>query len=219
MSSAPAPQRIANTVKQIGELHLRLARDIEAASASSSESDLRAFVRELVRSVLTDLGLLHPGDEPDLYEPEPQPEPHPHEEPMSIRRPDFAFAHARFAMKQDEVIIEVSTGFERTALSTTKHPVQCVDEDDGFASARPEPLELPRNTRLVRLRLSPDHQIDPKEVMVLARPADRETAYRYDTKGFSVDDRTIDIAVRRIDPDINDTVTIARVDVLLFRIA
>ncbi len=135
-------------------------------------------------------------------------------------RRDFGYAHVRFALKEVDVAVEASTGFERKALiAKAKVAHACDDGDDAFSSITPEPLKLPPNTKLVRLHLSPDHQIDPEEVVAIATPADRETAYRYDVRAIPVDDRTVDVALRRIDPDINETLTLARVDVVLFRVA
>jgi hypothetical protein len=205
MTSVPTAIRIAQTVKHIGVLHLELA-DLLVASSTSSDPTSRSLVLELVRSVLTELGLLSPP-----------PETEPEEDPMPILRRDFAYAHARFAMKQDEVVVETATGFERTAYAVLKAPEPC---HDPMLAARPQPMpETPRNTRLVRLQLSLDHQIDPKEVVAVAVPADRDTSYRFDTKAIPVDDRTIDVAVRRVDPDINESIALARVHVLLFRVA
>lgn len=137
---------------------------------------------------------------------------------MSFRNPDFGYAHARFAMKNDDIVVERATGFERVAYAATKPP-ETPCHPDAAPTPRPEPVALPRNTRLVRLRLSADHQIDPNEVVAVAVPADRDTAYRYEVTAIPVDDRTIDVAVRTIEPDIHAPMTIARVNVLLFRVA
>lgn len=246
MSSASPLSRIAQTVKQLGEVHLELAEQIEAASvalsaAASREHEptpsLRSDVLELVRSVLIELGLL-PGvpapalddddaalcDEPVLPDDEsgvaPDDDPQPDEESMSLLFRDFAYAHARFAMKDDEIVVERGTGFERVAYSATRPPeVICHPDEPPPSSFRPEPAALPRNTRLVRMRLTADHQIDPNEVVAIAVPADRDTAYRYEVTAIPVNDRTIDVAVRAVDPDTNSPGTIARVHVLLFRVA
>lgn len=243
MSSASPLSRIAQTVKQLGEVHLELAEQIEAASvalsaaqSSESTSSLRSDVLELVRSVLTEVGLLPrvpalddddaalcdehvlPDDESGVA---PDDDPQPDEESMSILFRDFAYAHARFAMRDDEIVVERGTGFERVAYSATRPPeVIChPDEPPPLSSMRPEPAALPRNTRLVRMRLTADHQIDPNEVVAIAVPADRDTAYRYEVTAIPVNDRTIDVAVRAVDPDTNSPGTIARVHVLLFRVA
>jgi hypothetical protein len=229
MSTAPALSRIAGTVKEIGELHLKLATQIERSGTGAplASTSARSELVELVRSVLVEFGVLSPLPYPSPLStpapttPAPTTPPNPtddDEEPMSIRRPDFGYAHARFAMKDDEIIVERATGFERVAFSATKPPEYHCDPDSAPLS-RPEPLALPRNTRLVRLRLSADHQIDPSEVVAVAVPADRDTAYRYEVTAIPVDDRTVDVAVRTVDPDINAPVTVARVHVLLFRVA
>lgn len=250
MSSAPALLRIAETVKQLGEVHLDLAEQIEAAAIALGVTpelgppspSTRSSLLELVRSVLTELGLL--PSEPDLSgDPDPSDEsglpdesgfpdepglpgaplsdPQPDEESMSILFRDFAYAHARLAMRDDEIVVERGIGFERVAYPATRPPeVVChPDEIPPLSSARPEPAALPRNTRLVRLRLTADHQIDPNEVVAIAVPADRDTAYRYEVKAIAVNDRTIDVAVRTVDPDIHSPGTIARVHVLLLRVA
>lgn len=239
MSSAPtpatstAPARIAETVKKIGELHLQLAAQIEALSAmplDRAPSSLRAELVELVRSVLTDLGLLSAPDHDDgdgagtgtdtPSTDTPTTDTPDNEDPMSLLFRDFGYAHLRLAMKGDDIVVERASGFERVAYPATRAPdIACHPDGAAVVTARPEPLELPRNTRLVRLRLSADHQIDPNDAVIVATPADRETAYRYEMTAFGVDDRTIDVAVRAVDPDTNAPLTIARVNVLVFRVA
>lgn len=251
MSSAPALLRIAETIKQLGEVHLDLAEQIEAAAVALGVTppelvppspSMRSSLLELVRSVLTELGLLPsepdlPGESapPDESDPsgesglpdepalpgDPDPDPQPDEESMSILFRDFAYAHARVAMRDDEIVVERGTGFERVAYSATRPPEVVCHPDDPppLSSVRPEPAALPRNTRLVRLRLTADHQIDPNEVVAIAVPADRDTAYRYEVTAIPVNDRTIDVAIRAVDPDTNAPGTVARVHVLLFRVA
>jgi hypothetical protein len=204
-SSAPLLMRMAQTVKQIGELHLQLAAHIERAGAAI-DTDARSLVRELVRSVITELRLT----------PAPEHEP---EEPMPILLRDFAYAHARFTIKGDDVLVERSTGVERSAYTTTRPPEPSVCADEPLTIAPRSTHELPRNTKLVRLRLSADHQIDPSEVVAEALPADRDTAYLYELRAIPVNDRTVDVMIRRVDPDMSEPEMVARVHLLLFRVA
>jgi hypothetical protein len=197
--------RVAQTIKQIGELHLQLAQQLETSPSVSAPADpsaTRSLLVELVRSVLAELGLL--------------PSSHPDEDPMAILFRDFGFAHMRFAMKGDDVVVEAASGFEMKAYSASKLELPACGP--GSDDIKPEPITLPANTKLVRLRLSADHKIDPSEVVAMAVPADLTTAYRYDPHAISVDDKTIYVTVRCTDPDLNAPTTLARVNVLLFRI-
>ncbi|MCC6873699.1 MAG: hypothetical protein IT378_05250 [Sandaracinaceae bacterium] len=220
MSTAPntnpatSARPLAELVKRIGELHLELAQKLEALPAESLPSPSspsappasppsRSLLVELVRSVLAELGLL-PSTDPT----------HPDEDPMPILFRDFGFAHLRFAMKGDEIVVESASGFEMRASSASRiDPAHCGDD-----SPSSEPITLAPNTKLVRLRLSADHQIDPSEVVAMAVPADLSSAFGYDMHAISADDRTIYVTVRNTSPNVNAPLTLARVNVLLFRV-
>lgn len=206
MSSAPFIQRIAQAVRAIGEQHRLLAHELEEIGRRGGS---RSELLEMVRALLAELGV------------RPPPSPNPREDPMPILFRDFAYAHARVAMKGDDIVVERGTGFDRVAFLATKMPDPvCKDPGQAPVARPPVPAQLPRNTQLVRLRLSGDHQIDADEMVAIAVPADRETAYRYEVTAIPVgDDRTIDVAVRAVEPDTNAPLTIARFHVLLLRVA
>ncbi len=136
---------------------------------------------------------------------------------MPLTRPDFAWAHARVRASRDEIAIERASGFEPTARYATRAPEGGCHDDDELKPEETQPL--PKNSKLVRLRLPANHQIDPKEVMALAAPADRETAYRYELSAFSIDDRTVDVLVRLRDPDVDRAPPPVRFNLLLVRVA
>lgn len=227
MSSAPSLQRIAQAVRQIGEQHRQLADELdELGRRGGLRPASRSELLEMVRALLTELGVLAPSPAPSPSPSSPTPTTptrptRPREDPMPILFRDFAYAHARVAMKGDDIAVERGTGFERIAFLATKLPEPvCKDPIQAPIARPPVPAQLPRNTQLVRLRLSADHQIDADEMVAIAVPADRETAYRYEVTAIPVgDDRTIDVAVRAVEPDTNAPLTVARFHVLLLRVA
>ncbi len=221
MSTAP-PIRVSQLARQFGDLATSIATWLETSSLSESSvpASARALVIELARSVLTELGFNRRHIT--------------HEDQMPIRKPDFGFAHAKLTMKDDDVaLVDSSVGFERgkeyvlnpKGGQPYQYPYQfpteadCHDQKPIVQRSKAELDLIPPNTRVVRLQLSADHQIDPKEVVVAALPADRHTAYLFDVQAFALNDNTIDVAVRRINPDMSDPMFMANVHVVLFRVA
>ncbi|MCC6878013.1 MAG: hypothetical protein IT378_27120, partial [Sandaracinaceae bacterium] len=194
-----------------------------------------------IRAVLAELGLVEPLPSsmppssvppssappepwfPSEFQPDVPPRNVPYQDPakdpttMLLTRPDFAWAHARVRASRDEIALERASGFEPTARYATRAPEGGCHDDDELKPEETQPL--PKNSKLVRLRLPANHQIDPKEVMAVATPADRETAYRYALSAFSVDDRTIDVLVQLRDPDVDQAAPPVRFNLLLVRVA
>lgn len=225
-------QRISEALRSIGELYGEIADELARENEhdeleAERPSPLRSFMDGVRAHQKSILDFLRERDEQSAGS-DPQhfalTSTDPGEQAMAILRRDFAHSFARISIKGEEIVVEASHGFERKAHFADRAPKPTCDDEYGSApmliSATAEPA-LPRNTRVVRLRLAGDHQVDPNSSVVVATPVGRESAFRFHTQAFGVDDRTIDLAIRVIDADLNQpsAAALARFHVLVLRVA